>query len=593
MSDNNLNEAQKRVGVYVCHCGGNISDVVDIKKIVDEISKYHSVVVARDYVFMCSSNGQSLIEDDIKNMGINRIVVAACMPSLHELTFRNAIQRAGLNPYLYEHINIREQVSWVHKDNPQGATSKAILLIKAGVEKVLMQDPLNAIRVNAEHRVLIIGGGISGMRAAVSSADNGIEVVIVEKEKKLGGKLNRDGYVYPSDEKAVDIVNKFSKKILSNPLIKVYTESEIINIGGYVGNFDIKIKKTDGDIDNIKAGSIIVATGFDHYMPYDGEYGYKKSDYVLRLKEFIELLSKSDGLEFVFKGKKINSIGFIHCVGSRQNEGIDAPQADGKVNEYCSRVCCTSGIYTMNKLKEKFPDVNVYDVYADIRTYGMESESLYEIASKHDVIFFRRPLDERPQITFEGDKIKITTTDILSFNERLEMEVDMLVLLTGMKPSEIDDISGYLKLSKSTNRFLQEVHPKLRPVEMNINGVFAAGTSLSPMDITESLQSAQTAAMKSAILLSNPDIPLDPFVAVVDEERCTGCGRCVEECLYSGAVTITEKTIDGNIKKVAYVNPAMCKGCGACVAVCSERAIDLNGSRLSQFEAMIDAIVKE
>lgn len=593
MSDNNIYGEGKRVGVYVCHCGGNISDVVDVKKIVDELSKYHNVTVSRDYVFMCSSNGQSLIEDDIKNKGINRIVVAACMPSLHELTFRNAIQRAGLNPYLYEHINIREQVSWVHKDDPEGATSKAISLIKAGVEKVLMQDPLNAVRVNAEHRVLIIGGGISGMRAALSSADNGLEVVIVEKEKKLGGKLNRDGYVYPSDEKAVDIVNKFSIKVFSNQRIKVYTESEIINIGGYVGNFDVKIKKPDGDVDNIKAGSIIVATGFDHYTPFDGEYGYKKSDYVLRLKEFIELLSKSEGSEFVFKGKKIKSIGFIHCVGSRQVEGIDKTQSDGRVNEYCSRVCCTSGIYTMNKLKEKFPDINVYDVYADIRTYAMESESLYETASKHDVIFFRRPLDERPEVIFDKDKIKITTTDILSSGERIEMEVDMLVLLTGMKPSEIDDISGYLKLSKSTNRFLQEVHPKLRPVEMNINGVFAAGTSLSPMDITESLQSAQTAAMKSAILLSKPDIPLDPFVAEVDENKCTGCGKCINECSYAGAIIISEKNINGNIKKVASVNPAMCKGCGACVAVCSERAIDLNGSKLSQFEAMIDAIVKE
>lgn len=593
--DHTINEKYRqkpKVAVYVCHCGGNISDVVDVKKVAEELSKYHDVAISREYAFMCSSTGQNLIEEDIIKNGINRVVVAACTPQLHELTFRGALSRAGLNPYLYEHVNIREQVSWVHKNDKEGATEKAIALVKAGVEKILRQDPLNAIRVEATHRVAVIGGGISGMRAALSSAENGLEVVLIEKTDKLGGNLDRDGYIYPDNKKAREVVENFKKEINSNSKIKVYLNAEVTFVSGYVGNFQINVKKSDGEYEKVKAGAIIMATGFKHYTPFEGEYGWGQSKHILTLPQFIELLEKSDGSNFIYEGKEIKSIGFIHCVGSRQIDGIDKPQKDGKVNEYCSRICCTNAIYTMNKLKEKYPDINVYSIYTDIRTYGM-TETYYENASRDDVIFFRRPLEERPEVKVNETGITVKTRDVLTFNEEVEMDVDMLVLVTGMMPSDIDDLVEYMKLPRSTNRFLQEVHPKLRPVEVANDGIFIAGTAQGPMDVVESIQAANTAAMKAAILLSKPDIPLDPYVAVVDEDKCTGCGLCPKECSYEGALTMIEKEVNGKKKKVAQVNAALCKGCGACVAVCEPRAIKLQGWDLEQFEAMVEAIAKE
>ena len=590
----NENYRQKpKVAVYVCHCGGNISDIVDVKKVVSELSKYNDVAIAREYSFMCSSTGQDMIIEDIQKIGINRVVIAACSPALHELTFRGALQRAGLNPFLYEHVNIREQVSWVHKNDKEGATLKAITLIKTGVEKIKRQDPLNSIRVEAIHAVAIIGGGIAAMNAAIKAAENGLNVYLIEKTDKLGGKLNRNGDIYPTKEKAIDLVERFKKRVLSDSKIKVFTNAEINFVSGYVGNFQINIKKSNGEFEKIKAGSIIIATGFDTYKPYEGEYGYGINKFVITIEDFIEAIEKSNDSEFIYLNKKINSITFIHCVGSRQIDGIDKPNKNGKVNDYCSRICCSIAIHQINNLKKKFPYIDVFDIYTDMRTYGMEHEEYYKNASKNDVIFFRRPLEERPVIEFEGEKIKIKTKDVLTWNEDIEIETDMVVLVTGMVPNDISDLVEYMKLPRSAEGFLQEVHPKLRPVEVANNGIFLAGTSQYPMDIIETIQSSNTAVAKSAVLLSEPDIPLDPFVAVVDEDKCSGCKLCLDECSYDGALTMIEKEVNGKKKNVASVNPALCKGCGACVAVCKPRAIDISGWSLEQFEAMVDIIAKE
>lgn len=590
---NNFEIHRPKVGVYVCHCGGNISDVVDVERVRKELERYHDVYISRDYVFMCSSIGQSLIEEDIKKNGINRVVIAACMPSLHEPTFRNTLIRAGLNPYLYEHVNIREQVSWVHQHDKEGATLKATTLIKAGIEKITRQQPLKAIRINSIKATCVIGGGISGMTAALEIANTGIDVFLIEKNDKLGGKLNELYLLYPNYQNAQEIIKELSQRVYSHPKIKVFTSSEIINISGYIGDFQIKIKRKDSSYEDLKSGVIIIATGFQHYIPHHGEYGYGLSKYIVRLPEFIEIINTAKGEKFVYEGKEIKDIAFIHCVGSRQSDDIDTPQPDGKVNEYCSRVCCTAGIFNANIVKSKFPYINLYDVHVDIRTYSMYGEKIYEEASKNDIVFFRRSLEERPQIVINSDKITIKVKDILTWNEEIEIEVDMIVLLTGMIPSEIANITNSLKLAKSTNRFLQEIHPKLRPVELANDGIFVAGAAIGPTDITEAVQTAKTAAVKATILLSKPEISLNPYVAVVEEEKCSSCGLCLKECSYEGALTMIEKTINGKHKKVAYVNPALCKGCGACIAVCKSRAIDLLGWGLSQIEAMIEAIARE
>jgi heterodisulfide reductase subunit A len=580
---------EPKVGVYVCHCGGNISDIIDVKAVAAALAKYPGVVVAREYAFMCSSNGQDLITRDIKELGVNRTVVAACSPSLHELTFRGVLQRAGVNPYLHEHINIREQASWVHKADHAGATAKAIKLAQAGVEKVLRKDALNAIRVAAEQRVAVIGGGVAGMRAALSAAGKGLEVVIIEKGPRLGGKLLELGKLYPSGEEASALLARFENLVLAEKKITVHTGAEIDFVSGFVGNFKVNFKKADGRSGQVKAGAIIMATGYQHYKPATGEFGYGEAPNVVTLSEFNALLKNSPAGRLEHAGREIKSLALIHCVGSRQVEGVHKPQPDGKINDYCSRVCCSAALYAANQVKEKYPGVQVYDVYRDIRTYGMQHETYYDKASKDGVLFFRHNEADQPSVTSDRTGHTVKVKDVLTWGEELELKADLIVLVTGMMPADISLIKSQIKLPSSADRFLQEVHLKLRPVELANSGIFVAGTAQSPMDIPESLASAGTAAAKAAILLAEPDIPLEPFVAVVDEKKCTGCGLCPAECSYDGALTMGEH----NGKKVAVVNPALCKGCGACVAVCPVRAINVAGWTLDQFDAMVEAIAKE
>jgi len=580
---------EPKVGVYVCHCGGNISDIIDVKAVAEALSKYPGVTVAREYAFMCSSNGQDLIAEDIKNLGVNRTVVAACSPSLHELTFRGVLQRSGVNPYLHEHVNIREQASWVHKYDKAGATAKAIKLAQAGVEKVLRKDALNAIRVAAEQRVAVIGGGVSGMRAALSAAGKGLEAVILEKGPRLGGKLLELGKMYPSGEEGPAVAKKLEDLVLAEKLISVHTNAEIDFVSGFVGNFKVNFKKPDGSSSQVKAGAIIMATGYEHYKPHKGEFGYGEDANVVTLPEFISLLKSSPAGRLEYSGKEIKSLALIHCVGSRQVEGVHQPQADGKINDYCSRVCCTAALHTVNQLKEKCPGVRVYDVYRDIRTYGMQHEEYYDKASRDGVLFMRHNEADQPSVASDRTGHTVKVKDVLTWGEELEFKADLIVLVTGMMPADISLIKSQLKLPSSADRFLQEVHLKLRPVELANSGIFVAGAAQYPMDSTEAMASAGTAAAKAAILLAEPDIPLEPFVAVVDEHKCTGCGLCPPECSYDGALMMTEH----NGKKVAVVNPALCKGCGACVAVCPTRAINVAGWTLDQFDAMVDAIAKE
>ncbi len=567
-----------RVGVYICHCGGNISDVVDVKKVVEELAEYPNVKVSRNFMFMCSDPGQQMIIDDIKQNDINRVVVSACSPALHELTFRKALQRAGLNPHMYENVNIREQVSWVHKGRKEDATRKAIRLTKAGVEKIARQDPLEAIKVNAEKHVAVIGAGVAGMRAAVSLAKRGLGVTLIEMSDKVGGRLLEMDRIYPTGEKALDVVKDLASEVANEKAINLHLNSSVAGIDGYVGNFTLTVQSGETK-SQVRAGAIILATGFNHYQPHDGEFGYKQSPKVVTLPEFWSLL----------KDGKVSAknIAFMHCVGSRQFDGLDEPQADGKVNDYCSRLCCTAGLHAMEDLLEKLPGTRVYNVYKDIRTYGRGHEDYYERMSKKGVRFFRYADGEKPE--FVGHKLKVR--DILTWGEELEVPVDMLVLVTGIMPRDIFTITDALKLPTGVDRFLQEVHPKLRPVELANNGVLIAGCCQGPMDVIESCASAEAAAVKATILLAKGEIELDPYVARVVPERCDGCEKCLSECEYKGALTMTNRPEGGPL--VATVNKALCVGCGACVAVCPTRAIQIAGWSLDQFDAMVDALVSE
>ena len=607
-----------KVGVYICYCGGNISDHVDVEKVAEVVRDIPGVSVAKTNMFMCSDPGQELIQEDILNNGINRVVVASCAPSLHETTFRGAISRANMNPFLYEHANIREQDSWVHHGDP--ATSKAITLVAAAIAKARGLAPLEPIKVDAANHVTVIGGGIAGLRAAVDLAKGGLKVALIEKSPFLGGNSSQVDRVFPTGEKAGDLIEQLASMANKDPNIAIYSCSEMSGIEGYIGNFSIKITRrpisspektviaeqsSPGSftpfagylpalppevevVEELKTGMLVFATGFEIYTPRQGEFGYGQYRQVLTLRELIKLMAEKEsaGGSLTIDGKPVRRVAMIHCVGSRQIPGIHEPDENDYMNEYCSRTCCTATLQAALEIREKYPETQVLDFYRDIRTYGHNQEEYYTKAAEKNVLFFRYEPENSPQIkATEGEfPLQVSVVDTLTFNEEVEVGVDLVVLATGMNAAKVDDLVEMMKLPVGSDKFLQEVHPKLRPVEMANSGVLLAGTCQAPMDINEACNGAQAAAAKAVSTLGKGYVELDPFVAKVNPERCTASGACIEEC--------PETAISLSSEGIAEVNPALCTGCGMCVAVCERNAIDVQGWSLEAYENMVDAIVK-
>ncbi len=662
------NGNEPRVGVYICHCGGNISDVVDVQQVAEEAGRLPGVVVARTHMFMCSDPGQQSIQEDIRNLGLNRVVVASCSPRLHEQTFRNALQRAGLNPFLYEHANIREQVSWVTHARPAEATEKAARLVGAAVGKARLLEPLEPIRVDARRHAVVIGGGVSGLKSAIDLAAHGTSVALVEKSPFLGGHVAQLDQVHPTGEDARELLDSLIREVSSSPNVEVLTNAEVVEAEGYIGNFRLKVRQRprgvalgfeafgraeaacpvqveneydyglttrkaiylshegcyppapaidwqncnrcgrcaeavgegiDLDLEpsvfEVKAGVIVVATGFDHYEPGRGEYGFEDLQQVITLPHLIRLMAEQRGKDGVLRwnGRPVRNIAMIHCVGSRQIEGVHEPRDGQPLNEYCSRVCCTATLQAANELRDRFPGTNVFDFYRDIRTYGRGHEEYYETASRKGVRFFRFAAEEPPVVeraeAGDSNPLIVRVRDRLTFGEEIEVPVDLVVLSVGMVPRKVDSLVDMLKLPVGSDGYLLEVHPKLRPVEVAVNGVLLAGTAQAPKDITESTASASAAAVKAATILSRGHVELDPYVAQVEPSRCDGCGECLSVCGYQGAMSMVGGAGDGT-PRVAEINGALCKGCGSCVAVCPTGAITLKGWTVEQFDAMVDAL---
>ncbi len=612
---------EARIGVYICHCGGNISDHVDVEKVAASVRNIPGVAVSRTNMFMCSDPGQELIQDDIKNNGINRVVVASCAPSLHELTFRGAITRAGMNPFLYEHANIREQDSWVHHGDP--ATSKAITLVAAAIAKARGLAPLEPIRVDAAGHVTVIGGGIAGLRAAVDLARKGIRVALIEKSPFLGGNAAQLDKVFPTGDKADALIETLATAAMNDPNITISTCTEVTGFEGYIGNFKITVsrrapkdaarRKIQAKIQGTAPGSflpfagflpadlpvvdteetlttgvLIFATGFELYQPRVGEFGYGVTDAVITLRQLIKILADNHtkAKTLTVGGRPIRRVAMIHCVGSRQIPGIHETDANDYMNEYCSRTCCTATLQAALEIREQYPDTQVLDFYRDIRTYGHNQEDYYDRAAANNVLFFRYEPEDAPVITRTAGEFPLTISvrDTLTFNEEVEAGVDLVVLATGMQAANINDLAQMMKLPVGADKFLQEVHPKLRPVEMANGGILLAGTCQAPMDIGEACSAAQAAAAKAAAILGKGYVELDPFVATVDTGKCLGSGACIAEC--------PEKAIRMRDDGRAEVNPALCTGCGMCVAVCAANAIDVQGWSLQQYEDMVDAILE-
>jgi len=653
-----------RIGVYTCYCGGNISDVVGCEKVAQALRNMPNVVVSRTDMSMCSDAGQALIENDIKEKGVNRVIVGACAPSLHEQTFRGTVSRAGLNPYFYHHVGLREQDSWVHHNNHEAATEKAIRLMSAGLAKARLLAALDPIMLDAKRHALVIGGGVAGLRAALDTARRGIHVTLIEKSPFLGGRMAQLEKVFPNNCDARESLHGLIDKVVAHPRITIFTQAELTAAKGYIGDYHTQITqlsrgvsddnaeaimaactqevpdefnygltnrkviyrsypgcypatpavdwanyngepisvngtsitlKNDPKTFDLQVGAIVVATGFNPYEPRQGEFGYGELPQVLTLPQFIRhmaLIEKSSKL--TWDGKPVRNLAFIHCVGSRHIDGIDEPQADGQVNNYCSRVCCTATLHMESELRERFSDVNIFSVYEDIRTYGRGHEEIYREALEKMVRFFRYHGNDRPEVVPapEGDDypVLVRVRDHLTWGEELELPVDLVVLAVGFMPRDIDDIIKILKISRGSDRFLAEVHPKLRPVETAVPGVILAGSAQSPMNIQEAAAAAAAAASKVATLLAVGEVKLEPFVAKVDFEICDGTGTCVEVCEYEDAIAVKTMRVDGQEVRRAVITPANCSGCGNCVSACPNRAIDVQGWTLAQYEAMVNAV---
>jgi heterodisulfide reductase subunit A len=657
-----------RIGVYTCYCGGNISDVVDCEQVARGLSKIPNVVVSRTDMSMCSNAGQAMVEEDIREYGVNRVVIGACAPSLHEQTFRNTVARAGLNPYFYLHVGLREQVSWAHNSR-QAATEKSIRLMTAGIAKARLLEPLEPIVLKAEQHALVIGGGVAGLRSALDISRLGLKVTLVERSPFLGGRTAQLESVFPTGENARDLLHPLIEKVLNDPNITVYTYAEVTHVSGCLGDYHIQITQQsrgvseeiaeaamaackvevpdeynyrltkrkaiyraypgcypsspavdwvhcqDGCLEmelngktitlenkpktvDITVGAIVVATGFKPYEPRHGEYGYGEFPEVMTLPQFIRWLAlNAESRELRFNEHPIRNIALIHCVGSRQIEGLHEPQPDDNVNDYCSRFCCTATLHLANELKERQPDIHIFDIYEDIRTYGRGHEDYYTQASENRVLFLRFHGEEPPQVMAASEDdpspLLVKLRDYLTWGDVVEVPADMVVLSVGMMPSPINDLIDLLKISQGTDRFLLEVHPKLRPVETAVPGVVLAGTAQGPMNIQESCAAAGAAAAKVGALLSKGSVELEPFVVKVNHELCTGSGECVTVCTYEEALKLETFTIEGKQVQRAVVTPANCAGCGLCVSACPNHALELQGWTVNQFRAQIEAILAD
>jgi len=580
-------EKKRKIGVYICHCGGNISDHVDVEAVRKQVEDQYGVTVAKTSLFTCSDASQQEMMKDIKEQGLDGMVVASCSPKLHQMTFRNMAERAGLNPFQYVQVNIREQCSWAHTDDHQGATCKAASLVGAGIEKARRQEALQPIRVTSVKKVLVIGAGIAGLRAALELADLGVEVFLIEKEPEVGGMVAKLGEMFPSGKSGAELIAALLVEVKKCANITLFLNAEMTEKSGHIGEFElaITIKKPSAatasppEIVRIQVGAILVTSGFAEYEPPAGEFAYGQAG-VLTLSRFEQLLQES-GERLLHDGREVKNIAFIYCVGSRQK----AEAENG--NRWCSRYCCSEAVHLACLAKKKFPQSRSFHFYRDMRTYG-KLEYLYEQAGKTGSVFLRFHEDHRPHIAKEGDAWLVTIQDLLTGGDEIVVPADLVVLVTGMTARRNDELTRVLKLPLGTDRFYNEIHPKLRPVETVIDGVYIAGSCQGPKNAGESVVSSLAAVAKAAALLVKGYVDLQPFVAHVRSELCVWCGKCADACPYSAI----EKIAYGD-KEVAQVVDVLCKGCGACLPVCPLDATQLKGYTDEQIEAMIDVLARE
>lgn len=561
-----------RIGVFVCHCGTNISAVIDIKQICEHAANLEDVVFVDNYLFACAESVQKRIQEAVLQNRLNRVVVAACTPKTHEGIFQETLLKIGFNPYLFDMANIRNQCSWVHQREPEIATEKAKEIIKMSVQRVKRLEPLFPKTLSVGREIMVIGGGVSGMQAALDLANRGFKVYLIEKEKELGGRVKRLASVYPSGKPGAELIEEKMHE-LNEKDVTIFTNADIQSIKGFIGNFDVVVIK-DGAKRELKIGAIVLAIGSDLYKPLD-KFGYGQFPNVLTSMELEEmLLNNSENLN------GLKSVAFIQCVGSRAEIG----------NTWCSRYCCQSAIKQAILMRQKGFDVTIF--HRGIRVYTKGAETMYRRARELGVLFVpysELAKGELPVVN--GDK-KAESIEIYLdvIDKRIVVPVDAVVLSVGMVPNgnETMKLSDLLKVPRGSDLFFLERHSKFGPVETTVEGVFLAGCCMFPMDIGDSISQASAVASKVSSLLSRDMIVLPPITSSVDEIYCRGCGSCVEVCEFH-AISLIEK--DPGIY-VARVNEALCKGCGTCVPSCSTGAIDLRHFKFDQIKAQLEALFK-
>ena len=652
-----------RVGFYICHCGTNIAGTVDVKAVQEHVGRMPGVVVSRDYKYMCSDPGQELIAQDIRDHGLNRIVVASCSPLLHEETFRNATRMGGLNPFHFQMVNIREHDSWVHEDK-EAATEKAKDLCRAAVKRVFFHKPLERKKVPIHPDALVVGGGIAGIHASLTLANSGKKVFLVEREPTIGGHMAMFDKTFPTLDCAACILTPKMSAVKQHPNITLWTYSEVVGVDGFVGNFTVKVKRKPRYIDEelcvgcmqcieqcvfkegrfddefnqglgkrkpiyipfpqatplvvlvdpeqclkfrtgkckqscveacdrkailfdqqetieeIKVGTIILATGFKAFDPARSpQYGYGLYPNVYSALEVERLVNASGptGGDIVLRdGTHPKSIGIIHCVGSREEA----------TNKWCSRVCCMYSLKLAHLLKEH-SGAEIYNFYIDMRTPGKGYEEFYDRLLKEGINFIRGRVAEITDWAMtkeEEGRLVIRVEDTLSGFVR-RIPIDMAVLSVGIEPQpDTQDVRRLFNIGCGTEGFFMERHPKLAPVDTPTEGIFLAGCCQGPKDIPDTVAQAGAAAAQALTLIDTGEVELEPNTAYILEEDCSGCKSCVPLCPYT-AISFDEA------KKKAVINEALCKGCGTCVGACPSGSIRQNMFEDDQIFAEIQEVL--
>lgn len=560
-----VQEEELRVGVFVCHCGANIGRVVSVPELVRYALGLPYVVYAEEDLFWCSTDGTKRIMEAVREKGLNRVVVAACTPKTHEPTFKDSIRMGGINQYLVDMANIREHCTWVHPLEREEAQRKAEDLIRMSLARALVLEPLEEYEIPVDKRVLVVGGGVSGMTCALDLAEQGHEVWLVEREGELGGMARRI-YWTPEGLDVQAFLEELIRKVNLHPLIHVLLEAEIVEATGYMGNFLTKVR-SNGFLYEIKHGVTIIATGAEEYKPK--EYLYGEDPRVLTGLQFEELLWQRDP-----KVLGAKTVVMLQCVGSRNRE-----------RNYCSRICCGQSVKNALKLKELNPSCEVFVLYRDMRTYGF-LEDLYREAAKRGVLFVRYEEERPPEVVKDDGSLRVMVQEPI-LGVPLELETDFLVLAAGVVPrADNPELGQLFKVSLDEDGFFKEAHVKLRPVDFGTEGIYLCGTAHGPKYIKEAIAQAHAAAGRAMTILSQEKLTSSGIVCEVKRERCMGCGMCAEACLY-GAILL-EETKQG---KKAQVIPVLCKGCGLCNSKCPTGAIELRHFRDQQIEAEINALV--